>query len=174
MMRFAWLFLCFPATVLGQQSRWGHPVITLGLTPYNAVSTGLGNQPSSNGFIPGYGYYPGANASRYPWLDGPEPPSAPVPDMPVSAPGCLLTLRVPEDARVRIDGQPTAQRGRVRQFLTPELDPQRDYSYEIEVRTGGSVRTRTLRFRAGDRLTVDLGAPEGDVLPLPRRVAESR
>jgi hypothetical protein len=52
-------------------STWGHPVITLGLTPYDSTNTGHGNYPGGPGFIPGYGYYPDPFPGHYPWLDGP-------------------------------------------------------------------------------------------------------
>src|SRR5262249_50294381 len=52
-------------------SKWGHPVISLGWTPYDAVDTGHGYYPGSHGFIPGYGYYPGIFPNHYPWIDGP-------------------------------------------------------------------------------------------------------
>ena len=69
---------CFFATAAPASaqilSKWGHPVITLGLTPYDSVNVGHGNYPGGPGFIPGYGYYPGPFPSRYPWLDGPDVP----------------------------------------------------------------------------------------------------
>ncbi|HMF13523.1 MAG TPA: hypothetical protein VKE94_14490, partial [Gemmataceae bacterium] len=56
-------------------SKWGHPVITLGWTPYDSVNTGLGNYPGGPGHIPGYGYYPGNVPGQiYPWMDGPGTP----------------------------------------------------------------------------------------------------
>src|SRR4051812_15460159 len=55
-------------------SKWGHPVIMLGGTPYDTSSSGHGNYPGSPGFIPGYGYYPGPGPGTYPWIDGPGVP----------------------------------------------------------------------------------------------------
>jgi uncharacterized protein (TIGR03000 family) len=56
-------------------SKWGHPVFTVGGTPYDSVNQGHGAlYPGGPGFIPGYGYYPGPGPGRYPWIDGPGTP----------------------------------------------------------------------------------------------------
>src|SRR6516225_5554878 len=80
-------FPCWSSRVM---SIWGHPVITIGWTPYDVQDPGNYNGVAgSPGFIPGYGNYPGIWPSRYPWMDGPGTPfdrrklqqfqSAPVP-----------------------------------------------------------------------------------------------
>jgi uncharacterized protein (TIGR03000 family) len=160
-----------PGTAPAQlMSKWGHPVITLGLTPYDAVSTGQGVYPGSNGYIPGYGYYPGPGPGHYPWLDGPHPdhPAAPADGAPAPAdavPAAVAVLRVhvAANADVSIGGYPMAQRGSMRVFVTPPLEGGHRFTYELEARwavNGREVlRTRTVAVYPGDRLTVDLFEP---------------
>jgi uncharacterized protein (TIGR03000 family) len=177
------LFLS-PTPALAQLlSKWGHPVISFGQQPYDAVSTGQGNYPGSNGFVPGYGYYPGPFPSHYPWYDGPAPhrsavavpgpafptdaglPSLevqgppPVARQAVPASAALLQVHVPADATIRFSGQPTSQRGAWRQFVTPPLEGGRALVYELQVRwhDHGQVveRTRLVQVAPGDVLTFD-------------------
>jgi uncharacterized protein (TIGR03000 family) len=72
----------------------------------------------------------------------------------------LLNLRVPASAEVWLEGSKTAQGGSFRSFISPALEPGRDYSYEIRARwmqDGRAIeQTRTVTIRAGDRLTLNL------------------
>jgi uncharacterized protein (TIGR03000 family) len=45
----------------------------------------------------------------------------------------LVVAHVPEDALVYIDDQPTRQRGMLRQFVSPPLDPKSNYAYTVRV-----------------------------------------
>jgi uncharacterized protein (TIGR03000 family) len=155
-------------------SKWGNPVISLGLTPYDAVSNGHGNYPGSNGFIPGYGYYPGEFPSRYPWLTGPkhdpppvaaespgsvELPATPhVPDVPADA--ALLCVRVPAEAEVWVDDHKTSQKGTIRFLVTPALQADRDQVYRLRVRwlerDQAVERVRTVHVQPGDRLILEM------------------
>jgi uncharacterized protein (TIGR03000 family) len=45
-----------------------------------------------------------------------------------------IELIVPADAQVSFNGQSTAQTGTVRRFVTPPLNPDNDYTYELTVR----------------------------------------
>jgi uncharacterized protein (TIGR03000 family) len=71
----------------------------------------------------------------------------------------LLTLRVPANAEVWFDGQKTTETGSIRSYITPSLDPNRDFSYQVRVRgtqNGREVdRTRKVDVHAGDRLFVN-------------------
>jgi uncharacterized protein (TIGR03000 family) len=75
-----------------------------------------------------------------------------------------IQVRVPADARIWFDGEPTTQRGEVRTFESPALDPAKRYAYEIRAtwQEGGRAveRTRQLRVRAGDRINVNLAGPD--------------
>jgi uncharacterized protein (TIGR03000 family) len=174
-------------------STWGHPVVTFGWTPYDAVSTGHGNYPGSNGYIPGYGYYPGNGPGHYPWYDVPPanrvggPAHAPAAD-PAPAPGdaipagaAVLRVRVPADAEVWVDGVRTGQRGALRAFVSPPLAEGHHFYYDLLalwVEDGKAVaQRRKVPVFPGDRLTVDfLGSSpaageEPAVLGPPRKLA---
>jgi uncharacterized protein (TIGR03000 family) len=70
-----------------------------------------------------------------------------------------VRVLVPADARVWFDGDPTRQTGADRTFTTPDLPEGRRYRYVVRARwtAGGKTvtQTRTVRFHAGDRVTVD-------------------
>jgi uncharacterized protein (TIGR03000 family) len=77
-----------------------------------------------------------------------------------------IQLRVPPDAKVWFDGEATTQRGEVRNFQSPSLDPAKQYSYEIRAtwqQDGRPIEhTRRVRVRAGDRIRVNLAEWETD------------
>ena len=64
-----------------------------------------------------------------------------------------IELVVPADAQVWFNGQATAQTGSVRRFVTPPLNANGDYSYDVNVRwtrDGEPVEeTRTIPVVAG-------------------------
>ncbi len=135
-------------------SKWGHPVFTIGWTPYDSINTGHGNVPGGPGFIPGYGYYPGAAPDHYPWMDGPGTPfdrrklMAPLseswPAMGLPAPGlaeevvapetALIVVKIPAEAKICFDGTRTEQEGSYRRFATPPLPPGQAVAYTLEAR----------------------------------------
>jgi uncharacterized protein (TIGR03000 family) len=69
-----------------------------------------------------------------------------------------LDVRVPADAEVWVEGHKTAQTGPDRVYLSPPLEPGREYLYDVRARwTEGEKpvdRTQTVRVRAGQRLPV--------------------
>jgi len=76
----------------------------------------------------------------------------------------LLTVNLPADARIFLDGKATAASGGVRAFVTPTLEKGKQYSYLVraEVSRNGATVTemRTVTFQAGSRVRVsfdDLG-----------------
>jgi uncharacterized protein (TIGR03000 family) len=70
-------------------------------------------------------------------------------------------MHVPSDARVWFDGTATSQSGTDRSFVSPSLDPGREYVYHIRVQwdENGKVveRKRDVTVHPGDRinLTID-------------------
>src|SRR5690349_5069797 len=122
-------------------SKWGHPVITFGWTPYDSMNAGHGNYIGGPGFIPGYGYYPGPGPDHYPWMDGPDTPfdrrkiapafpgSLPAGAGPLPLPGgeptprrtAVLIVKLPAEAELWIDGSKTSQGGSYRRFVSPPL-----------------------------------------------------
>lgn len=83
-----------------------------------------------------------------------------------------IRVRVPAAAHVWFSGQKTAQEGTVRDFVTPKLDPQSDYSYIVRARwtDNGNVvdQSRKVPIFAGDYITVDFRQPP------PQRVVRER
>jgi uncharacterized protein (TIGR03000 family) len=81
--------------------------------------------------------------------------------------GSRATIRVnvPPDAQVLFNGSPTNQTGPQRTFVSPPLDQNNNYSYEVSARwteNGREVnRSRTVRFQPGQTVDVDLTAAEG-------------
>jgi uncharacterized protein (TIGR03000 family) len=71
-----------------------------------------------------------------------------------------VNVQVPStDAQVWFDGTATRQQGAYRTYQSPALPEGNTYSYEVRVRwmENGNAReeTRTIRFRAGQSVTVD-------------------
>lgn len=69
-----------------------------------------------------------------------------------------------EDADLYIEGKLTRTAGKVREYDTPDLDPGKKYLYDFKVvwkpnKFTTLTRTRTVKFVAGDDLTVDLTTP---------------
>ena len=160
------------------------------------MDTGQAYYPGSNGFVPGYGYYPDpyyVNSPQlainfYKWkgthaVPPPEPvaPVAADPDAGVAAAAAVLRMRVPADAEVWVSDSPTVQKGELRRFITPPLEAGRtNQGYEIRARwrqDGKPLeRTQVVRVHPGDRLTVDfLPTPERIPAPLdlPRKAGGS-
>jgi uncharacterized protein (TIGR03000 family) len=69
-------------------------------------------------------------------------------------------VHVPDGARVWFSGEPTAQQGSWRTFVTPPLEGGCRYRYELRVvwTQGGKEvqRTREVPLYAGDRLTIEV------------------
>jgi uncharacterized protein (TIGR03000 family) len=151
-------------------SRYGYPYyrygVGLGLGyPYYYNNYGYG-YPYSYGYsYPDYGSYyvpsygaadafpPAASTSAYPPAESAPPPA--------TAGSAHLTVQLPADARLWIDGQPTVQTGAVRTFETPaNLDPARGYSYLLRaewVENGQPVaRERRVDFQAGGQVVVNM------------------
>jgi uncharacterized protein (TIGR03000 family) len=75
-----------------------------------------------------------------------------------------IRVRVPAKAQLWINNEKRKQAGTVREFVTPELDPEHIYSYNVKARwteEGGIEVEKTLRVRAisGTRVTVNFVRP---------------
>lgn len=89
-------------------------------------------------------------------------------------PGNLAYIRVrlPANAELWINNEKRTQKGATREFVTPALDPDRIYVYNIKARwteEGGIEVQKTLRVRsiAGTRVTVNfLRPPESQPRPI--------
>jgi uncharacterized protein (TIGR03000 family) len=71
-----------------------------------------------------------------------------------------IEVRVPADAELWLDGNPTRLRGETRTFVSPVLQPGRSFTYEFKARwmkDGKPVEvTRSVDIRAGSKTKVDL------------------
>ena len=87
-----------------------------------------------------------------------------------------LVVRLPGDATLTIGGQSMTQRGSERTFVTPELAPGYQYSYQLEARWmegGKEVKTtRTVEFSPGKTTVVDFLTKER--VPAPRVKTETK
>ena len=74
-----------------------------------------------------------------------------------------LNLTVPADAKIWIEGSPTAVGGSLRQFVSPPIQPGHDYTYHIQVswtQDGREVTSkREFPVHAGD--VINLSFPVG-------------
>jgi uncharacterized protein (TIGR03000 family) len=154
-------------------SKWGHPVFTIGETPYDSINVGHGTYPGGPGFIPGYGYYPGVvGPSHYPWMDGPGTPfdrrkldialpglGAAVEELPLAPVTALVIVKIPAEAELWIDGVKTTQGGSYRQFTTPPLPAGRPLAYTLRAvwRINGAELTRVeeVHVQPGTTATAD-------------------
>jgi uncharacterized protein (TIGR03000 family) len=174
-------------------SIWGHPVITIGWTPYDVQDPGNYNGVAgSPGFIPGYGNYPGIWPSRYPWMDGPGTPfdrrklqqfqSAPVPASEAEKPpadAALLVVKIPAEADLWINDARTTQEGSYRRFQTPSLAARSDVPYKLTVywriKDAQLSRTETVQVRPGEVVTINFLTVDNwsgqrvETLPTPRK-----
>jgi uncharacterized protein (TIGR03000 family) len=75
-----------------------------------------------------------------------------------------LLVIVPENADLWFNGTKTKQSGPQREFVSPELDPEKRYNYEVKVRwkeNGKEVeQVRQVHVKANDWMTVDFTKPE--------------
>jgi uncharacterized protein (TIGR03000 family) len=70
----------------------------------------------------------------------------------------LLTIVVPADAKLYIEDQPTQSTGTFRQFISPELEANKNYVYTVRAdveKNGQKISGKEeLRVKAGDHATV--------------------
>jgi uncharacterized protein (TIGR03000 family) len=71
-----------------------------------------------------------------------------------------LEVRVQPDAEIWIEGAKTLQRGGLRQFISPPIQPGRSYTYEVKVNwmENGQERTQTetIKVMPGQLVRLDL------------------
>jgi uncharacterized protein (TIGR03000 family) len=179
-------------------SIWGHPVITIGWTPYDVQDPGNYNGVAgSPGFIPGYGNYPGIWPSKYPWMDGPGTPFdgrkllqgnvAPAASVEEETPptdAAFLIVKLPADAELWINDAKTSQEGSYRRFQTPALAADRDVTYTLKVywriKDAQLTRTEKVLVHPGGKATVNFLSIENwsgqrvETLPPPRKAPPSK
>jgi uncharacterized protein (TIGR03000 family) len=148
----------------GDYGTYYDPSLYLGSSPaYSPTSDPFDEEWRSNFAVP-----------ASPTFNGPVTPNvttsqaAPVPAAP-SASAALLTVRVPVDAEVLIDGQRTTSTGAVRQYRSPPLEPGSAYTYEVQARwqVNGKAVTQTHRVEvsAGAHATTTFPTPSAKGAP---------
>jgi uncharacterized protein (TIGR03000 family) len=80
----------------------------------------------------------------------------------------IVKVLVPSDkSDLTIMGQPTKSTGTAREFETPDLDPGKPYEYDFVLKFAPNnyttiTRTKTIKFAAGEAVTVDLTKKQDD------------
>ena len=110
----------------------------------------------NDGPVAGYAVYPSNYSGQY--VSG-----AATNAMPTSS-DAIVTMQLPSaDAELWFDGTASPQRGALREFRTPAIEPGKKYSYELKARwtENGQVveRNRKVTFEAGQSVLVDFREP---------------
>ena len=83
-----------------------------------------------------------------------------------------LSVRVPADAEIWVDGVATRQTGTSRKFVSPPLSAGQEYTYELTARWTENgrevVQTRRIDVTAGDRKSVDFTQPDAETIAPPK------
>jgi uncharacterized protein (TIGR03000 family) len=87
----------------------------------------------------------------------------------IDASRCYIHVHVPANAQVMFDNTPTQQTGMDRTFMSPALDNNQNYTYQISARwmDNGQQRneTRTVRLIQGQSVNVDFTSPQQGTQP---------
>ncbi len=76
----------------------------------------------------------------------------------------LLTVELPEDAMITINGRETKATGSLRRFLTKGLEEGQKYDFVVSVLGGEQTITKTVTLAAGQRETVSFLADDGSAV----------
>jgi uncharacterized protein (TIGR03000 family) len=77
-------------------------------------------------------------------------------EAPADAAPVVITMLVPADAVVSIDGAKTTQTGTLRRFYSPPVAKGKTFKYQIDVVADGQeMVNRKLTVQAGERITLD-------------------
>lgn len=130
-------------------------------------SGGYSTSPSDYDSVPVYGSESGDAVVAPPEPNAaPAQSDAPATDVEAKVEGdsAILTVAVPEDAIVTVNGLPTKSSGPIRQFMSTGLESGFVYKYVVEVRYADSdkAETRTVRLRAGAAERLVFAGPNAD------------
>jgi uncharacterized protein (TIGR03000 family) len=158
----------------GSSGSWGSSGGSSGSWGSSGGSSSSGSSSSSGGSSGGYYYAPAVEAA-------PVDPSGAVPMTPATpaapAPGetsiqrtdGLLSVNVPEDAKIFVNGTATSSTGAERQYVSRDLTGGYNYSYEVRaevVRDGKTVeQVKTVNLRAGETAQVAFDFPAEETAP---------
>jgi uncharacterized protein (TIGR03000 family) len=164
----------------GYGSRFYGPSYTYGPVYGGFYSPGYSSMgyydsyPNTSFYSPNYTYYPADSAQRNSYYNmsafDPAASSSAAPD----ASAASIRVELPKDAELWFGDSKTEQTGADRSFISPTLDPNKKYSYDITAKwmnNGQEVKkTKTIAVHAGDRLTVSFSGA-ADQIPTPAPVA---
>jgi uncharacterized protein (TIGR03000 family) len=74
--------------------------------------------------------------------------------------GALIELKVPADAMVTFDNQPTQQTAEIRQFITPTLEANKNFSYLVHVKSQNMDESRKINVSPNKQVTLDFTMPQ--------------
>jgi uncharacterized protein (TIGR03000 family) len=130
----------------GYNNGWYSPGYNYSYTPDSGYSSDLYSQP---------GYYQGGDTYQYGMTQS---------NQGYDQNAAILSVRIPPDAQLSVEGQATQQRGMFRQFVSPPLTPNREFTYDIKAtwnQNGREVtQTRHVPVRAGQQVRVDFMQPQ--------------
>jgi uncharacterized protein (TIGR03000 family) len=173
-------------------SKWGHPVITLGWSPYDWDETGLGHYDGWPWRFPSYADYRGnASEMRYPWTDGRGTPRgrlgiapslfAPLAEEIPPPDAALVIVKLPAEAELWFDDTRTTQDGSYRRFVTPPLEAGQPVVCTLRVRwhvkDADLTRVEKVEAEAGKCVTVNFLTVDSwtgvrtETLKMPRKVS---
>jgi len=82
---------------------------------------------------------------------------------------CKLVIKVPAEAKLKIQGELTKKTGEERGFVSPPLEPGKSYEYTLEASWDSTsynsiTRTYKVDVKAGQTVTVDMTKPNPKIL----------
>jgi uncharacterized protein (TIGR03000 family) len=148
----------------GQTGYYTGPYDGSGYYPANTRRGILGRRRTGGGYYAPTGSYGPPMSSGYY-----APPPGTAPDnyqsfynAPQGNNSATLIVKLPADARLTIDDQPTRSSNTPRVFVTPPLQPNHEYTYHLKVsvmRDGKEVtEAKDAKVRAGQRTEVSIGS----------------
>ena len=128
---------------------YGYPGVGIGI----GLGLGLGYAYGGDAYYSGPTYIVAGSPNYAPPASAPysdasaqEPVIVSQPPPPASSgDAAVIRVRVPANADIWFDGDPTAQKGEVRDFASPPLTAGKEYSYEIRARWMEAARRWTKR-----------------------------
>ena len=81
--------------------------------------------------------------------------------MPATNGGAFIQLKVPADATVTFDDQPTQQTGVIRDFITPPLEANKNLAYQVHVKAQNLDETRKVNVTSDQAVSIDFTMPQG-------------
>lgn len=164
-----------PAPVVAQDTAFYQEPVQYGETTRRGLFRGRTGRFRSRGTAPANydngsavyqpaGYRPGMiagpNTRSYYLAPGQAAPTQPTP--------AEMVVHLPPDATLTVDGEPTKQTSNTRVFITPELKPGMEYTYELKAQVqrpdGPVTTTQKVRVVPGQATEVVMNLP-GSILP---------